>query len=214
MKIVRLYLSAMLLGLGGCGSAVLPPVLPDTPDPSAPNRAMDMYDTNKDGFLDAKELEKAPGLKAALDRLDTSHRGKISSDEIAARIKFWADSKVGRMPVSCRVLHNGEPLAGAKVVFAPEKFLGDGLQSGSGTTDRQGIAWISSPYAADPSVKGLSPGFYRIQITKDGERVPARFNVETTLGAEVAPRAEKNGFRSGRNKEWTSPERRGTDGPL
>ena len=98
------------------------------------------------------------------------------------------------MPVSCRVLHNGEPLAGAKAVFAPEKFLGDGLQSGSGTTDRQGIAWISSPYAADPSVKGLSPGFYRIQITKDGERVPARFNVETTLGAEVAPRAEKAVF--------------------
>ena len=90
------------------------------------------------------------------------------------------------MPVTCRVTHNGKPLAGAKVVFVPEKFLGGTLQSGSGTTSRSGFCHDLRPYAADPSVKGLSPGFYRVEITKDGEKIPAKYNSETTLGAEVA----------------------------
>ena len=52
---------------------------------------MEMYDANKDDFLDAKELEKAPGLKAALRNVDANHDGKISAGEIAARLRLWAD---------------------------------------------------------------------------------------------------------------------------
>ena len=48
---------------------------------------MELYDTNHDGFLDAKELEKVPGLKAAIKQVDTNHDGKISEQEIAERIK-------------------------------------------------------------------------------------------------------------------------------
>ena len=177
----------MFSGLPGCGNSGPRPVLPDLPDSSAAQKALELYDTNRDGFLDAAELEKVPGLKAGLKRLDTTHRGMISADEIAARIKDWAASKVGRMPVSCRINHNGIPLVGAKVVFAPEPFLGGTLQPGSGTTNKQGLVSISSPYAADPKIKGLSPGFYRIEVTKDGEKLPARYNSETTLGVEVAP---------------------------
>ena len=39
---------------------------------------------NKDGFLDQGELEKAPGLKAALKQVDTKGDGKITADEINA----------------------------------------------------------------------------------------------------------------------------------
>ena len=46
----------------------------------------------------------------------------------------------GRTPVRCRVLHNGNPLAGANVVFVPEKFLGGTLKSGAGTTSSTGYA--------------------------------------------------------------------------
>ena len=80
-----------------------------------------------------------PGLKAAIKQLDTNHDGKISEQEIADRIKSWADSQIGRMQVTCRVTHNGKPLAGAKVVFVPEKFLGGTIQSGSGTTSAIGF---------------------------------------------------------------------------
>ena len=67
------------------------------------------------------------------------------------------------------------------------------VKSGSGTTSQAGAAEISSPYTADPSVKGMPPGFYRVEITKDGTAIPAKYNTETILGAEVA------GSRQGQN---------------
>jgi len=176
----------MFSGLLGCGNSVPARVLPDRPDAAAASKAMELYDTNHDGLLDEQELDKAPGLKAAIKQVDTNQDGKISEQEIADRIKSWADSHIGRMQVTCRVTRNGEPLADAKVVFVPEKFLGGTLQQGSGTTSQAGYAEISSPYAADPTIKGLSPGFYRVEITKDGMTIPAKYNTETTLGAEIA----------------------------
>ncbi len=186
---VRACVLVMLLlfsGLLGCGNHVPPRVVPDLPDPSAAHKAMELYDTNHDGFLDAKELENVPGLKAALKQVDSNHDGKISEQEIADRIKSWADLRIGRTEVICQVTHNGKPLAGAKVVFVPEKFLGGTIQSGSGTTSANGQAHVSCPYAADSAVKGLAPAFYRVEVTKEGEKIPAKYNTETTLGAEVA----------------------------
>jgi hypothetical protein len=147
---------------------------------------MEMYDSNHDGFLDGKELDKVPGLKAALNQVDTDRDGKISKQEIADRIKLWADSRAGRVSFRLRVKHNGKPLSGARVMLVPEKFLGGALQPGSGTTNEEGTAVIFSASAASPKLSGLSPGFYRIEITKDGEKIPARYNTETTLGAEAA----------------------------
>jgi len=151
---------------------------------------MELYDRNHDGFLDAGELEKSPGLKAAIRQLDTNNNGKVSEQEIAERIRSWADSKVGRMQVVCHVTRDGKPLVGANVVFVQETFLGGTVQSGSGTTSATGDAVVSCPYAADPTVNGLSPGFYRVEITKDGENIPAKYNTETTLGTEVARGSE------------------------
>ena len=94
---------------------------------------MELLDTNHDGVLDAKELEKAPGLKAALQMIDTKHDGKITEEEIAARISSWAASGVGRLKVRCRVSHNGKPLAGAKVSFVPESFLGGAIRARLGS---------------------------------------------------------------------------------
>jgi len=185
----------MFSGLVGCGNSGPPAVVPDLPDSSAADKAMELYDTNHDGFLDANELEKVPGLKAAIKQVDTDHDGKISKQEIADRIKFWADLGMGRLSTKCRVTKNGKPLAGAKVVFVPEKFLGGTIQSGSGTTSALGYADVASPYAPDASVQGLSPAFYRVEITKDGEQIPAKYNTETTLGAEISGgRDARNGL--------------------
>jgi hypothetical protein len=197
---LRAYVLVLLLpfsGLIGCGNSVPSRVVPDLPDASAASKALELYDTNHDGFLDAKELEKVPGLKAAIKQVDANKDGKISEAEISERIKFWAESRLGRMQVVCRVTHNGQPLAGANVVFAPEKFLGGTLQTGSGATSANGDASVSCPYSTDPLIKGLSPGFYRVEITKDGEKIPAKYNTETTLGAEVAGGVgAKNGLNS------------------
>ncbi len=167
----------------GCSQGALPRVYPDKPDSRAGNRAVELYDADKDGFLDAKELEKVPGLKAAMKQVDRNKDGKITAEEISARIQDWADSKLGRMGVSCIVNHNGRPLAGATVKFIPENFLGGGLHAAEGTTDDRGMARMS---VAGSAQRGISPGFYRIEITKAGEAIPSKYNTSTSLGQEVA----------------------------
>ena len=94
---------------------------------------------------------------------------------------------MGRATFPVPVTHNGAPLVGAKVRLVPESFLGSALQPGEGTTDERGIAIVSTPprYAAD--VPGLSPGFYRVEITKEGDSIPAKYNTATTLGLEIGP---------------------------
>jgi hypothetical protein len=146
---------------------------------------MELYDANRDGFLDDKELAKAPGLQAALAQVDANHDGKISKQEIADRIKSWANSRAGRIPFHVQTTHNGRPLAGAQVVLVPESFLGGAIKSGSATTSETGIAVISVPNTVNANVHGIAPGFYRVEITKDGEPIPARYNSATTLGAEA-----------------------------
>ncbi len=124
-----------------------------------------------------------PGLKAAMQKVDLSKRGKISAADISARIQNWADSKLGRMGVSCIVKRNGRPLAGATVKFVPESFLGGGSKPAEGTTDDHGMARMK---IAGTTQRGISPGFYRIEITKAAEDIPSQYNTQTRLGQEVA----------------------------
>ena len=181
-------MGAWAMALGGCGGSSSR-VQPLEVAPDAARKAMELYDVNKDGFLDQGELEKVPGLKAALKQVDTNGDGKISAAEIDARIAAWKESKVGRMGVTCRVRNRGKPLVGATVTFVPESFLGDNLRSVSGTTDARGRCALRESEAGPP---GVSPGFYRIQVTKHGENIPAKYNTETTLGQEVARDAAGN----------------------
>jgi hypothetical protein len=172
-----------LLLVFGCSQRSQPRVYPDKPDSNAGQRAIELYDIDKHGFLTAKELEKLPGLKAAVRQIDLNNDGNISAAEISARIQAWSDSRLGRMGVSCIVKHNGRPLAGATVRLVPEPFLGGGLKTAEGTTDDHGLARMS---VAGSGQRGISPGFYRVEIIKAGEAVPPRYNTETSLGQEVA----------------------------
>jgi hypothetical protein len=145
---------------------------------------------NKDGFLDQGELEKAPGLKAALKQVDTKGEGKITADEINARIASWKNSKVGRLGVTCRVTNHGKPVVGATVTFVPESFLGGNLRPASGETNARGRCALGE--SGGKGLRGVPPGFYRVQVTKSGEDIPAKYNRETTLGHEVARNAAGN----------------------
>ena len=69
--------------------------------------------------------------------------------------------------------------------FVPERFLGGAMKTAVGTTDVHGIARMTTPGGGDVG-RGICPGFYRVEITKDSEKIPARYNIETTLGQEAA----------------------------
>jgi hypothetical protein len=141
--------------------------------------ALAEFDTNGDGKISGKELDKCSALKISQGRLDPKGEG-ITAKTIEDLIKGWQETKIGRTSCPCQVSRNGKPLADATVTFVPEKFLGPNYQVASGKTDATGIAQITLP---NVTPLGLPLGFYRVQITKEGENIPAKFNTETELGA-------------------------------
>jgi hypothetical protein len=157
---------------------------------AAGKQAIDQFDANKDGVLDAQELEKAPGLLAGLKRIDANADGRINADEITACIRKWQETRTGRTTISVRVKRADAPLEGATVTLMPEKFLGTDIKTATGTTDSHGVTIPTVPVEpGEPP--GVACGFYRVEITKSGVDIPAEYNTATKLGAEVAPDAEE-----------------------
>ncbi|MFW5692990.1 MAG: hypothetical protein ACOCWL_02120, partial [Thermoguttaceae bacterium] len=152
---------------------------------SAGRDAMSQYDSDGDGKVSGAELDQAPSLKAALERLDTDGDGAVSASEVAARVRAWQESKVGRMTAVITVLAGGRPLEGATVTLDPEDFLGSNIQPATGTTDASGMAMPSIEVEGDDP-PGIAPGFYLVRITKDGMNIPPMYNTETVLGLELA----------------------------
>jgi hypothetical protein len=146
---------------------------------------MEQYDTNKDGKIAGAELDASPALKSALKEINPSGNS-IDADQIAARIKAWQDSKVGRTSVTTTVLRRGKPLAGATLTLEPEKFLGENMLVCTAVTDEYGQASPSAPMKDANDAPGVPPGFYLVRITKAGENIPDRYNTKTTLGVEAA----------------------------
>ena len=166
-------------------------------------QAVAKYDANKDGVLDYKELEKVAGPAsgrgdyqeagqtppaAALggriaNRQDQCQRNRRSHQAVEGQRRRTLADSVPRE----KVTGSGyEPIANAEVKFVPEDFLGPGLPVGTGTTDGNGTAVISQPgQREDDKASGMSPGFYRVEITK-GDEIPAKYNKDTILGQEVA----------------------------
>ncbi len=146
------------------------------------------YDANPDGYLDSKELERCPALKSSLKAFDRNGDGRLSQQEIADRLTAYRSSVIGRINCSCQVLWKRKPLAGARVTFTPEAFLGPSFVSASGVTDEHGQVVLQSEGATEP---GLACGLYRITVSKKDatgrETIPARYNEHTILGREVAP---------------------------
>ena len=153
---------------------------------AAADRAMQQFDVNGDGKISGAELDKCPGLKAAIDQIDPSGKHEITAAKITARIHAWQASKLGRMSLACHVLHDGKPLEGAEVRFVPEKFLGKNIRTATGKTDQNGVAMLSVPTTGPMDLPGVAPGFYRVEITRPDENIPAKYNTATTIGQEVA----------------------------
>jgi hypothetical protein len=157
----------------------------------AGSKAMEMYDTNGDGKVAGDELEKAPGLNAALKRLDTNGDKGVSADEVTERVKLWQAMKTGLVSFSFTATLDGRPLEGAVVTFEPEAFLGDAIKQAVATTDGFGSGGPTVPKELrvdSDTPPGVAYGLYQVKISKmvDGkETIPSKYNEQTTLGQEV-----------------------------
>jgi len=150
--------------------------------------AIAAYDASGDEAISGDEFDSVAGLRASLGQVDTDGDDSVTAEEIDARVQAWRDTKIAEMPVRCKVLLDGEPLADALVVFEPEPFLGPQVQPASGTTAASGIAGISlsKEHLADPKYAGMACGWYKIKVTSTSQEIPPKYNDETTLGCEVA----------------------------
>jgi hypothetical protein len=179
-------LLGLLLALQACRHGpdrVYPPAINAK---TAARLALEMFDTNKDGKISGAELDKCPGLKAALLQVNTSGGDFADYEMIKARIEAWQATRLGRMSLRCSVLHNGEPMPNVDVLFVPEKFLGPNMKVAKGKTDENGNAMLSIDPEKPNDLPGVPPGFYRVEISSPAMTIPLQYNTETILGQEVA----------------------------
>jgi len=180
-----------LLLAGWCGCSRAPVAAPQFSPGASARAAIEEFDANQDGSLDANELAKCPGLQAAKDRIDADGNGGLSEAEISARIAAYGKNTAPLTPLRCQVLFGGQPLAGAKVTLVPERFLGEAIGAADGVTDVAGNALLSISEFSQQGYSGVFCGLYRVRISDTDpsgrERLPAKYNAETTLGQEVAP---------------------------
>jgi hypothetical protein len=190
--IAFLFVALTLITVPSCRYGPAPVNQPAIDPGSSGDLAMEMYDTNGDGKVAGDELEKAPGLKAALARLDTNADKAVTSDEVSERVEVWQRGGLGLMSFAYKVTMDGNPLHGATVTFEPEAFLGEEIQAGVGTTSVYGDGGATIPKENRPtpqSPPGMHLGLYKVKISKMAngkEMVPPKYNTETILGQEVA----------------------------
>jgi hypothetical protein len=170
-----LVLSSLLVVVGCTGrpSRISPPKVKPA---QAAADAMAMYDTNKDGKISGDEFAQCTSLKAI------AQNGEVTQDRIAAVVAGWQQSRIGRLSISVCLRHNNSPLGNATVKLVPEKFMGTDILTITAKTDAaNGAIALSVPTKGPEEPQGVSPGFYRLEVTKDGDNIPAKYNTETTL---------------------------------
>lgn len=176
-----------LLLAAGCGGQPSAPEVHTRPsfDPAAmAAAAFSEYDRDGNGVLAGAELDACPALKWALAGIDANRDGKVSKDELQARFTAYAAANTGTVAANAAVTLDGAPLPDATVQFVPEACMGGTVREASAKTGPGGTA---SSFTSDgKQFAGLQPGLYKVKITSGaGKPLPARYNTQTTLGAEV-----------------------------
>jgi hypothetical protein len=179
----------VILALCGCSRTPDRFDAPSVDPPSAAVQAMELYDSNEDGALDNDELKKCPGLLLKKERYNADGNGSLSQSEIEEGINKLFGRGTGGTQLRCTVLYKGSPLAGAKVVMEPEPYIGEAVQTATGTTDGAGTTQLAIPAEFLPShlhrVKAVHYGTFKVRITHPQIAIPPKYNSETELGYET-----------------------------
>jgi hypothetical protein len=178
------FVVSMAAALVGCARGPKPVAVPPYDPEEIGSQAIEQFDRDGDGLVSVEELQEAKSLESVMSRLDANGDKKLAAEEITKRIQGYIDYRTGLAPVECTLMRGSRPVAGAKVTYEPEAFMGGSVVQASGTTSAEGNAVVSVPEEHLPSPKhaGMQPGFYRVRVTlADGTEV-TNFNA----GAECA----------------------------
>lgn len=179
-------------GAVGCARGPARVRQPEIDPAKAGARALEAYDTDRDGRIAAGELDASPALKSAATRFDADGDGGITAKEIADRVMAWKAMKTGLASIRCQVTLDGKPLPDATVSFVPEPFLGDQVKPASGKTNQFGDAapTVSESDKPDPKLPGgVHFGLFTVAVSKPAggrDTISERFNAKSTLGLEVS----------------------------
>lgn len=180
---------AALLATAGCMGGKGRVEAPELDATAMAQEAMDMCDKNSDGFIDKTEVKESPALKFALEDIDTDGDKKISEDELLERFKIYEDTAVGLQSVQMFIVNRqGIGIEGATVRLVPEPFMADYIEEAEGEIlDMEGMVQIMT-LPPDP---GVRVGMYRLEVTSNDVKIPAKYNKETKWGIEVPPITSK-----------------------
>jgi hypothetical protein len=168
----------------GCGGRAARVDAPDWDPDALAQAALEQFDSSGNAQLDGDELAASPALASTARFIDANGDQTLTANELAARFEQYVQSRVGLKSQTLVISYNGRPVADAEVVLTPENFLADVVQPARGTTNAQGDV---TPTADGQKLPAMQLGFYRVQVTSPRRPLPAKFNVETTIGVEVTP---------------------------
>lgn len=178
------FIGLLILLIGGCSTRPARITAPSWKPEEHATRALDLYDKNQDGVIDADELVHAPGLASAVRHLDKDGDKGISHSELEDRIKLYQELGVGLMSLPLHVTLNGQPLANANVRLLPEEWQSGLIEPASGRTGRNGTAYMA---IAGEDVRGVRVGYYRVEVESpklDNEKAAKSI---ASFGVEASP---------------------------
>jgi hypothetical protein len=185
VTLIRLGVVAAMV-VCGCSSGPSRVEVPKLDPAEAASAAVEEYDTDKDQSISQSESLACPAIAGSFKLYDANQDGLVSIAEIQSRLEAMLRSGIGRMPCICIVYAGDRPIEGAKVRVVPETFLGGAVQPGEGVTNDRGVAKPVTD-GAPPGLPGIELGQYRVVITHDRLKIPARYNTATELGFELSP---------------------------
>lgn len=189
LKFLSLVGFALSLALTGCGRGPARIDAPEIDPESSADKAIELYDSNNDNSLNEAELAGCPGIRSMVSLYDTDGNKSVDRTEIAQRLGELFKNRVGLTQLRSRVTYRGRPLPNATIVFEPESYLGDDVQTAQGTTNSNGSAQMGIAEDHLPEnvrkMKLVQYGTYKVRITHPKIQLPAKYNSETTLGYET-----------------------------
>ncbi len=181
MRLGLLVVLFVSLGSVGCGEKgeSYESVAPEVDLEAVVERVMTRYDKNGDGSLSVAEISKNPNLVAQSIGADGDLDGVLSKHEVLKAVRMMASGS--DKPIAVTVARRRGVVAGAKVKFTPEKFMGEGWPSAEGVAGADGVAVMHTVSIDGTSGEDLVPtGFYRVTITHGGKSYGAGLGYQVT----------------------------------